>query len=235
MDTESIHPDVIYTDDHCVDFIDSTHKYSYVYVLFYKSVGFAFGYNLNITLCQELCLPEGKFLLLSFKENVQGGVLFGLAKYTGVINVWLSFDVAAGPNCEDLPKFDKQQVRPYTVAVLGFCEAELGDQQGYTIGNLKNFMDTAEKMDKSGTLHAKLNGNHLDLSDKELNWGSVFFKADKAIVYRSVTNWRRNNILNILAANNSVVIWHDVGAGSVIAISRRVSFLCMLLSIVKIA
>lgn len=232
MDTETIHPDVIYTNDQCLDFIDSTHKYSYVAINYYKSHRFIFGRDFNITLCLERCLPEGKIILLPFKQNVPLKVLREIAKISGVLNVWLSFDVAAGPNCADLEGFRKQRVLPYPAAVLGFCESEEGAQQGYTMGNVKNLLDNSNFLINPGLLYVKLNGKHLDLSDKDINWGSVLFKAHKAIIYRSVTDWKRNEVMKILETNNTKVIWGDVDSGA--AIFLRASLLCILLSIVKI-
>lgn len=210
-DTETVFPKVIRTDDDCHDFADTRNKYSRVSTNYSKeSRSVQIGHELDIGRCVELCLTEGKILILTLREHVPAKVIRQMANRTGTLNVWLSFAVASGPNCEEVIQFHNQSIMPYNSTVLGFCEDEQGPQLGYRMEHLKNFLSTMNELRGPGDLYALLNGKVLLDSDRAFNWDAIKKRTKKIIVRREFEWFSRTTVLLVLDANKTMVVWDDV-------------------------
>lgn len=224
-DTETIHTVAIVTDHDCQDFIDTRHKYSRMTVHFNKTThDVHFGENLDIAACVELCMTEGKILLLSFYEHVPVQVIRNMARVSNTMNIWLSFTVAAGPNCMWIRSFANQTVPPFSSTVLGFCEGEEGPQKGYTTESVKNLLGIIAKVKQPGDLSIVLNGQLVLDSEATVHWAVVKRRAKKLIIQSQGRDWSRKKVLKRLEINETMVIWDDIGSRG----SREYGFIFLL-------
>lgn len=209
----TVYPSKIFTNQDCFEFADSEHRFGRLSVTYKdKSQAFVFGYDLDYEKCLDICLTEGKILILGFNQMVPPNVIRVMAGKSTTTDVWISFEVAAGPNCVYNPLFHNQTVEPYTVTILGFCEDDAGPQFVYNSKNMKNIQEKFAEVQKFGDIYAQLNGQMiLETDDPLINWNVIKSRVKGLVVRKSTAGLDREGVLKKLKKEEHEIIWDDSG------------------------
>lgn len=233
----TVYPHKIFTNADCYNFADSVHRFGRLSVTYKeKNQAFVFGHDLDYQKCLEVCLTEGKYLILGFNQMIPPNVIKVMANRSTTTNVWISFEVAAGPNCVYNPVFHNQTVKPYTGVILGYCEDDRGPQFNYKSDNLKNLQEKFAEVERFGAIYAQLNGQMiLDTVDRLMNWNAIKSRARGLVIRKSTAGLDRRAVLARLERlEEHDIIWDDSGCNFRLKLNFLLAVFCIFSAIISI-